>query len=370
VWAPAIDLDTVVVVDEHDESLQAERVPTWHARDVAVERARRAGARCLLVSAAPSLEGWTVADRRRRVSRAEQRRGWPIVEVIDRRRDDLGFTSLFSRRLVAALRPVDSAVLVLNRKGRARLLACATCGELVRTEDGEQLMIEVDGGLLAPETGERRPLVCAVCTGTTLKRLRPGVTRAAEELSRLLGRPVGEVSADTALSRIGHADLVAFLDFDQELLAPRYRAAEEAMALVVRAGRLCGGRRPDSRILLQTRLPDHRVVAAAVARDPAGFIEAELALRTQSGFPPFASLAEISGPGAETYGEAIRQQVEKDADFVDRIRLLGPRSDGRVLLLVRSADRGPDRHRLLADLLNSVARPKERVRIAVDPLRV
>ena len=85
-WAPMPRLGAVVVLDEHDEALQEERAPTWHARDVAIERARRAGVPCVLVSPCPSLEAlrW---GRLLTTSRAEEREGWPVVEVVDRGRE-------------------------------------------------------------------------------------------------------------------------------------------------------------------------------------------------------------------------------------------------------------------------------------------
>src|SRR5262249_34968906 len=88
VWAPAAGVETIVVGDEHDEALQEERAPTWHARDVAIERARRAGIPCVLLSPCPSLEAPVVADRVIEPSRADERAGWPILEIVDRRRDD------------------------------------------------------------------------------------------------------------------------------------------------------------------------------------------------------------------------------------------------------------------------------------------
>jgi primosomal protein N' (replication factor Y) len=368
VLAPTGPLDAVVVLDEHDESLQEERNPTWHARDVAIERARRAGAPCLLVSPAPSLAGLAAADRVLTVSRSDERRGWAPVEVIDRRDDEPGRTGLFSDRVAEVLRSADRAVAVLNRKGRAAMLACASCGELVRTEDGSRLMVERDGCLVAPETGETRPLVCAVCTGTTLRRLRLGVTRAAEELTHLVGRPVAELTSargdsggaavvlgtEAALHADLAADVVVFLDFDQELHAARYRAAEQAMALLVRASRLVGGRRPGARIVVQTRSPGHRVLRAAVAADPGRMVDEELGLRTGLGFPPARALAEIGGPGSGPFVEPLAGRLDVD--------VLGPRPDGRYL--VRAAD--PD---ALADVLAGLERPRERVRVAVDPPR-
>ena len=63
VWAPCPDLAGIVVLDEHDEALQEERTPTWHARDVAIERAARAGAACVLVSPSPTVSALAAADR-------------------------------------------------------------------------------------------------------------------------------------------------------------------------------------------------------------------------------------------------------------------------------------------------------------------
>ena len=78
----------------------------------------------------------------------------------------------------------------------AAMLACAICGELALTEDGNRLMTERDGQLICLATGETRPVVCAACGATKLKRIRLGVSRAAEELSALLGEPVAELTAD------------------------------------------------------------------------------------------------------------------------------------------------------------------------------
>lgn len=399
VWAPTGPLDAVLVLDEHDESFQEERIPTWHARDVAIERARLAGVPCVVVSPAPSLVAVHSAERLLSASRSEERGGWPSIEVVDRRDDEPGRSGLFSARATDVLRDSAGAVAVLNRKGRAQMLACGSCGELVKTEDGENLMIEVDGNLVSPRTGETRPLVCAVCTGTHLKRLRLGVTRAAEDLGSLVGRTVSEVSSDTGgtpeeAARRGrrpgeergrdggsaagsglflgteaalHAgldvDSVVFLDFDQELHAPRYRAAEQAMWLLVRAARLVGGRRPGARIVVQTRSPDHRVLKAAVAADPGRMIEVERELRGALGFPPFGALAEVGGAGAQEFiGGLLADQATVPLVETGAVQALGPRQDGKYL--VRADD--PEQ---LAEVLARSPRPKQRVRVAVDPPR-
>lgn len=367
VWARVRSLGAMLVLDEHDESLQDERNPTWHARDVAIERARRAGVPCVLVSPVPSLAALAAADRVLEPSRSEERKGWPVVRVADRREEDPVRAGLFSPALVDLVRSDRRVICVLNRKGRAKMLACGTCGELVRTEDGEFMMSEVDGVLRSDATGEERPLICALCTSSKLRRLRLGVTRAAEELEALAGAPVLDLSADpdartdrarivvgteAALHSGGDADVVVFLDFDQELLAPRYRAGEQAMALVARAARLVGA---DGTVLLQTRTPEHRAIRAAVQSNPSVFSAEEQQTRTAARWPPVTAMAEISGAMAATFVEPLLERVDID--------VLGPRPDGRYLIRASSSDE-------LAMVLAETKRPKGRLRVAVDPPRV
>ncbi len=370
VWATVSGLHTIVVVDEHSETLFEERSPTWHARDVAIERGRRADVAVHLLSPVPTPEALAAATAVDVPSRSEERRGWPVTELIDRRKDEPPGYGLFSPRLAAALSATDGPILaVLNQKGRARLLACATCRELVRTEDGEHLMVEDEGGLVAV-TGERRPMVCAYCGGTSLKRLKLGVDRATEELAALTGETVAAVTADgplhdarislgteAVLHRRIKADLVAFLDLDQELLAPRVRAPHQAMVLLARAARIVGGRRPGSRIVVQTRMPDHRVLLAVTRADPQSFDEAEVELRRAVGWPPFGALAQLSGGGAAEVAAAAKSVAERVEGF-------GPDAKGRFLLRAPSAD-------VLADALAAVRteRTAHRTRVVVDPPR-
>lgn len=386
-WAPCPGLASVVVVDGHDEGLHQEQSPTWDATTVAAERARRAGVACVVTSACPTLDLLAVASTVVVPSRRLERDGWAPLEVVDRRADDprLG---LYSEPLVRLVRGGGRVACVLNRKDRARLLGCRACGTVARCDRCGSAMAEDrgDGGnrdrrsLRCPQCGASRPWLCTACGSITLRQLRVGVSRAREELASLAGRPVVEVTAaspalygdgdDTdltvgteavlyrapALYRGGWLDAVAFLDFDRELLAPRFRAAEEALGLLARASRLVAGRA--GRVLVQTRVPDHDVIAAAAAADPSRATEGEREVRAALGWPPFAALAAISGEGAAELvaGLAGREGID----------VLGP-DGGRWL--IRAGDPCA-----LADALATVGRPsggsRGRLRIEVDPLRV
>ena len=367
VWMPMPQLAAVVIVDEHDEALREERAPTWHAREVGLERARRREVPTVLVSPAPSLEALR-AGRLLRPSRSVERAGWPLVDVLDRRDDDPVRAGLFAEGLVDRIRGTGRAVCVLNRKGRARLLACGSCGELVRSEDGSRPMVQFDKGLTTVDGSESRPAVCASCGATNLRNLRPGVRRAREELAALVGEEVDDVTSDKAdeptsrvvigteavLHRVSRADIVVFLDFDQELLSVRQRAGEQALILGVRAARLVGARAGEGRIVLQTRQPDHEVVRALLQADPSIVAVAERDRRRDRGWPPYGAQALLSGQGAASFVSSLGRPEGVD--------VLGP-NDDRWLL--RSSTHAP-----LLDALAATRRPATRLRIEVDPTRV
>jgi len=106
--------------------------------------------------------------------------------------------------------------------------------------------------------------------GVTAVELTAEAEAGAGERARLV------VGTEAALHRLSHADLVALLDFDQHLLAPRFTASEEALGLVARAARLLGPRERGGRLLIQTRLPDHDAVRAAAHADVHGYVRVVL----------------------------------------------------------------------------------------------
>lgn len=373
-WAPVPTLRAALVLDAHDEAYREERSPTWSAVDVVVERGRRDGAPVALVSPCPPA---VLAEGRRLVTttRSVERRGWPVVEVVDRTGDDPR-TGLFSERLARLLhtvldRPEGRVVCILNRKGRARLLACAHCGSLARCTrcGGAMAQDDTGEGLRCRRCGDHRPTVCAECDATRLKVLRIGVTRATEELAALTGVEAHEVTGssdpattsglaaarlvvgtEAALHRVPRCDVVAFLDIDQHLLAARFGAGEETMSLLARAARLVGPRDGDGRLVVQTRIPDHEVLRAAVHADPGLASGPERDIRQSLGLPPFGALAVLGGPGGPAYAEGLAA-----------VEGLTVSSDGDRWLV-----RAPD-HATLCDRLASVPRPSGRLRVEVDP---
>jgi primosomal protein N' (replication factor Y) len=403
-WAPVPRLAAAVVLDAHDAAYREESAPTYSAVEVVRERARRAAAPCVLVSPVPPVEVTArPALAAVALSPSDERSGWPALERIDRKGADPR-TGMFSEEFVRLARSVlddpssearGPLVCVYNRTGGARLLACAHCGELAQcTRCGAAVARPRDEEVLrCPRCGETRPVVCPHCGRRRMKALRVGVSRLRDELAALLAVDVGEVAgprapapqhgagadpdagADTdpsgsptesvligteaVLHRVRRASAVAFLDIDLHLLAARLSATEETLALLVRAGRLVGARGSGpatARVLVQTRLPDHPVLAAVAAGEPAPVLEAEADIRRISGLPPFSALALVTGTLAPTYADAL---VAATAD--DPVVSVAPLDEARFLV------QAPE-HRPLCDLLAGVARPAGRgLRVEVDP---
>jgi primosomal protein N' (replication factor Y) (superfamily II helicase) len=361
--SPVPDLAAAIVVDDADEALQEERSPTWHAREVLHERAARAGAAWAVVSPAPTVEALAITGVQLDALPADvEARGWPRTLVVDRREEPPG-AGLLTDAFTQTVREADGPVVcVLNRRGRLRVLACDACHALLRWDRSAD-----------------RPTVCDECGATRLRVLRAGVTRVREELAALFPR-LRVLDVDAATEQVGEADiligteavlhrpevrrrrpaLVAFLDFDQELLAARYRAVAQAHWLATRGAQLLAGRpREQTRLVVQTRQPDHEVVRALVTGRPALVADAELSRRRALGFPPFGALAELTGDD-----EAVNAAANALRGF-DSIQVMGP-TDGRALVVAPNPD-------ALADALavgHAAGRSIGRVRAAVDPPRV
>ena len=369
VFSPIVDPQAIVVFDEHDASYQEERTPTWNARDIAIERAKRKEIPCVLVSAIPTLEAISWGHQIK-PSRKEERDGWPIVEIIDRRVDDPIRSGLLSQKLTPILRDETGPIVcILNRKGRSRLLACNRCGSLARCEKHLIPLSQKEDHTLECSSGcKDRPVVCDSCGSTKFKNLRAGIARLREELEALSKREVVEISSDSkgkipysdiyigteaALHRVERASHIVFLEFDQELLAQRFRAAEQAASLLIRSARIIGKRDDGGRLIVQTRQPDHEVLQAVLHANPEKLIETESERRKLLQLPPYSALAQISGASASEMVKSLSQ--------ISGIEIMGPRDDR---WLIRAAD-----NHELSKAISSVGRPKGKIRIEIDPRR-
>jgi primosomal protein N' (replication factor Y) len=212
-----------------------------------------------------------------------------------------------------------------------------------------------------------------------MRSIRIGISRLRDELEAAAGRSVQEIKPTTSaiephtsvfvgteavLHRIDRADVVVFLDIDAELLAPRFRASEQALSLVAHGARLVsGGSTGDSvgdsargEVVLQTSVPQHEVMVGLVSADLNPHVAAETDRRQRLRLPPFGALAEISGAGAPDLA----------AQLAASLLVQVASSEDRTLVRAASWEALSE---ALTVALAAVTRAKVRVRIAVDPSR-
>ena len=379
VFARVPHLHSVVVIDEHDDSLREERTPTWHARDIAIERAQQLNISCVLVSALPSVaaKAWA-GDRVLKSDNHETDSEWPTIALIDRTLDERWSNSLLSSEFIAELRDHSRRIVaVLNTKGRARLLACASCKSLARCVQCDAAVeIGATGQFSCPRCSTQRPQVCAKCSSAKFLTLKPGVSKLREEIAQAAGRKLADVvevtgagddamaidqtkmlfvGTEAALHRVHEADTVVFLDIDQELSAPRYRASEIVGSLLVHAARLVGRSERGGKVMVQTHSVDSPVLQAMATLRIDQYLQSVSVMRNFMKLPPFGALAQLSGTNIDDAIHKLQKNV-----FVN----VSAASDGSYL--VKASD-----WQVLADALSEIEPAKGvRLKVQVDPARV
>jgi primosomal protein N' (replication factor Y) len=371
IFAPVQDLAIVVVDEEHEASFKQEDGPAYHARDLAIVRAKLEGAVVVLGSATPSLETLENA-RRGRYRRLElparvDDRPMPEVELVDlsklRRSGRDAGPGLVSPRLAEALAATvaagQQAILFLNRRGYETLVVCEACGEEARcTECAVSLTHHARRGILlchycgrTERMGGRCPAcggprvgvgvgteqveeaVRALLPGARVARLDRDAVATAEQTAELLARFARrelDVLVGTQMVTKGHdfpgVTLVGVVLADTALALPDFRAAERTFQLLAQVGGRAGRGADAGRVIVQTFNPATPAVSCASTHDYAAFAEGELARRLRHGYPPFGRLLAVrvegseagARRGAEALAEAARPALRGE------VTMLGP----------------------------------------------
>ncbi|HEV2323677.1 MAG TPA: primosomal protein N' [Terracidiphilus sp.] len=347
IFAPAPNLGLILVDEEHDASYKQEETPRYHARDVAVMRAKLAGAVVVLGSATPSLESWqnSAQGKYARITMSERvmNRPLPEVELIDMRREfqETGQEQLFSRSLVeqtrAALERGEQALILLNRRGYSFVVMCRACGEKLECQNcaialthhkpaGEEAELARAGQRLECHyCGYRRtvPSRCPKCESEHLYYLGAGSQQGEERLAEIFPfARIGRMDRDTVRGRYdlerllarlhsgeinllvgtqmiakGHdihgVTLVGVVGCDHALSLPDFRAAERVFQLMTQVSGRAGRGDLPGRVVVQTYYPDHYAIVAATAHNYESFAARELKYRRWMHYPPFGALANV-----------------------------------------------------------------------------
>ncbi len=415
---PALGL--IIVDEEHETAFKQEDGVIYHARDMAVVRARLSKAACVLVSATPSLETLTNAETGRyhhlHLSERHGSAGLPEVAAIDLRSHPPERGRFLSPVLIEAVRDTmargEQAMLFLNRRGYAPLTLCRVCGHRLRCPNCTSWLVEhrAQRRLQCHHCGHAEPIpqTCPECAAQgSLTPVGPGVERVLEEVEALFpdarrivmasdtipGPAAATAAAEAIAARqvdliIGtqivakgwhfpHLTLVGVVDADLGLAGGDLRAAERTLQLLHQVSGRAGRAEAPGRVLLQTFAPDHPVMHALVSGDVAAFMAEEAAGRRPGHWPPFGRLAAL----------IVSSEDEREADRAARdlglaaaraagVEVLGPAPAPLALLrgrhrrrLLLKARRDVPVQPLLREWVSRVDLPNSvRVQIDVDPV--
>jgi primosomal protein N' (replication factor Y) len=426
-FAPVPRLGVVIVDEEHDASFKQEEGFRYQARDMALLRAHRAGAICILGSATPALETYQLSQQGKlqylHLPERATAHSLPPVELVDLNRQRSGPTGAYylSAPLMAAIRTAlserEQVILFLNRRGFAPSLRCESCSELVECPSCSVTLTKHRRAQLlrCHYCDYSRPVAagCPLCGDRALRELGLGTERLEDELAAVFPEArVARLDRDTAAAhgvaasldrlRRGEIDIlvgtqmvtkghdvpmvtvVGVILADQSLAFPDFRAPERTFQLLTQvAGRAGRGDRP-GRVFVQTFQPEHMAIRHAQQHDYLAFCRAELRDRAELHYPPFARLVAIRIDAGDD-ANALRAANELAAlasqhplVLAERVDVLGPapapierlrgRYRYRFLLRARSSERAALRQvaAVLAQRIDEGLAPA-RASLDIDP---
>ncbi len=426
VFAPLTNVGLVIVDEEHEGSYKQENSPRYHAREVALYRARADRAVIVLGSATPSLESSFLARRGHyqllEMPTRVHARPLPTVEIVDLRQDlpedeaEAEPPALGTRlraALTAHLARAEQVVLFLNRRGFSTVIFCPACGVYERCPHcavGLTFHQHVNRLRCHHCNFTRAPkLACPKCKRRLLGYGGPGTERVEQEVRAMLpGVETLRMDRDTTSHKGSHArlltkfrerraqvligtqmiakgldfpgvTLVGVVNADVGLQLPDWRAAERTFQLLVQvAGRAGRGEQP-GHVIVQTYLPQHYAIAQATRGGYAAFAEEELRFRQQCGYPPYtftANLVVTAGKNAAAERRCVRiaAALRTAANSLGRgaETILGPapcplaklRGNFRWHLFVRDHSR-PRLHQILTDGLAAL-KPSDLTGLTID----
>ena len=425
-FAPLPNLGMIVVDEEHDSSFKQDTAPRYHARDLALVRGRFERCPVVLGTATPSLESWANTERGKlelhTLAERVESRPMPAVQLVDMRTADyVDDGQLFSRELVEAMeanqKRDEQTILLINRRGFASFVLCRACGERLACSSCSVSFTwhRARARLVCHYCDHVLPLPerCPACEDDALAEMGAGTEQIVERITELLpGARVARMDRDTTrghkltalltafrsreidilvgtqMVAKGHdfpgVTLVGVLSAEMGLGLPDFRASERTFALLTQmAGRAGRAERP-GRVVIQTYMPDHPMLAFATQHDASGFLSEELLERQARGFPPCRHLAlfKISGAEDQATWEAadrLRHQLHTLLaglpEGPTRPYVLGPhpapierlRDRWRYQVLVNGADRVM-LGRLLSQAVSAIddAKMPAHIRVALD----
>jgi primosomal protein N' (replication factor Y) len=424
VFAPLPDVGLIVVDEEHDGSYKQEESPRYHGRDVAVVRARAAGALAVLGSATPSMESFYNARSGRygliSLTRRVLDRPMANVRVVDMREEyaaegpDVVLSSPLRDALTERLSRGEQAIVLLNRRGYATVVLCRQCGDTLECPNcSVSLTVHKAAGRAQCHYCNYTmtlPKVCAKCAAPYLELLGFGTERIEQEIRTLLPEArVGRVDRDTVrrrgaisalLSRFaageldvlvgtqmiakGHdfprVTLVGVISADVGLGLADFRAAERTFQLLTQVAGRAGRGDLAGEAIVQTLHPSHYSIRHACRQDYGAFYQDELRFRQAMRYPPAVALVNVvlrSGTKHAVMHDAAEVASALRVAGFNGYKVLGPapaplgrlRGEHRAQVFLKGTHRTMMR-KAVTTVLESRPEIKRRTIVDVDPMSV
>ncbi|HEX6574492.1 MAG TPA: primosomal protein N' [Gemmatimonadaceae bacterium] len=381
IFAPLDNLGAIIVDEEHEASYKQGENPRYHAREVAIVRAKSEDAVVVLGSATPSLESWTNAESGKYtlISLPDRVGGGklPRVDVVDLRHrpalaegstgPNTGYSAIIRDELDTALsetlRRGEQSILLLNRRGYSSFVQCNDCGDVVVCPNCSITLTlhRAPERLLCHYCAHQEALRsrCRRCGGETLKHRGLG-TQQIERLicERFPSARIARMDVDTTSGKWAHAEildrvgagnvdillgtqmiakgldfpnvtLVGVVDADVGINLPDFRASERCFQLLSQVAGRAGRGPKGGRVLIQTRVPSHHAVQCAVAHDYRTFVREELEGRIKPPYPPNLRLVNIVF--SATNARAAADVATRGADWLRD--LIAAHTAGEVALV-------------------------------------
>lgn len=339
-FTPFSRLGLIVIDEEHETSYKSETAPRYHAREVAIERARVSGASVVLGSATPSVESFYRAKegeyRLLELNERVQKKPLPVCEVVDLRQELLrGNRSILSLRLQELmeerLSKGQQSMLFLNRRGLAGFMSCRACGAVVKCPHCDvSLSLHNNGKMVCHYCGyeEREPKRCPSCGSPYIGGFKAGTqkieqivkqrfpdarilrmdfdtTRTKDSYEQILSafaNREADILIGTQMIVKGHdfpnVTLVGILAADMSLHLADFHGAERTFALLTQAAGRAGRGVEPGQVVIQTYDPKHYAIVTAKEQDYERFYAQEIEYRRMLCYPPVWNLLLISAASA------------------------------------------------------------------------
>ncbi|MGE7595062.1 primosomal protein N' [Peribacillus frigoritolerans] len=330
VFAPFESLGLVIIDEEHESSYKQEETPRYHARDVAIERAKSYGCPVILGSATPTLESFARAKKNvyklLTLSQRMNKNALPAVDIVDMREElRTGNRSMFSELLFTKLKDRlekgEQTVLMLNKRGHSSFVMCRSCGLVINCPNCDISLTyhRFNDIMKCHYCGfeEGMPSVCPECESEHIRFFGTGTQKVEEELAKILPEArVIRMDVDTTSKKGSHerllnafgegkADillgtqmiakgldfpnitLVGVLSADTMLHLPDFRSSEKTFQLLTQVSGRAGRHQLPGEVVIQTYTPEHYSIELSALQDYDAFYEREMYLRRQSHYPPY-----------------------------------------------------------------------------------